>query len=154
MTKLNTAQRELLTQAAAAEEGTIDAADVAKPTATSLIRRGMLISIPQAEGASRLLITVAGRAEISAPTLVEGSPALIPPSISATEPKGKIAAVIGLLRRPQGACLDDLMAATGWQAHSVRGALSGAIKKDRGLAVISEKTDAGRIYRIEEGAGA
>ena len=40
------------------------------------------------------------------------------------------------------------MAATGWQAHSVRGAISGSIKKALGLEVLSEKTDAGRVYRI------
>lgn len=60
----------------------------------------------------------------------------------------KIGAVVTLLRRPEGASLDALMAATGWQAHSVRGALSGAIKKQRGIVVTSEKTEVGRIYRI------
>ena len=41
-----------------------------------------------------------------------------------------------------------MMAATGWQAHSVRGAISGAIKKKLGLDVRSEKTEGGRVYRI------
>lgn len=73
---------------------------------------------------------------------------------SATRPKGKIGAVIALLRRPEGAGLVELQTATGWQAHSVRGAIAGAIKKKHGLTVTSEKTDGGRIYRIPEGAGA
>ena len=43
-----------------------------------------------------------------------------------------------------------MMAATGWQAHSVRGALSGAIKKNLGVAVVSDQGREGvRIYRIE-----
>ncbi len=69
-------------------------------------------------------------------------------------PKGKLGALINLLRRPEGACIEDLTAATGWQAHSVRGAISGAVKKKLGLPVTSEKTEAGRVYRIGEGAGA
>ena len=60
----------------------------------------------------------------------------------------KLATVIAMLRRPEGATIADLTAATKWQAHSVRGAMSGAIKKKRGLAVTSEKTDGTRIYRI------
>jgi Protein of unknown function (DUF3489) len=41
-----------------------------------------------------------------------------------------------------------MMQATGWQAHSVRGALSGALKKKLGLTVSSDKTDSGRVYRV------
>jgi hypothetical protein len=47
--------------------------------------------------------------------------------------------------------LEDMMAATGWQAHSVRGAMSGALKKNQGLVIESEKAAAGRVYRIIEG---
>jgi hypothetical protein len=64
------------------------------------------------------------------------------------DPKGKLGTVIGMLRRPEGAQITELMAATGWQAHSVRGAISGAIKKKLGLIVTSDKTEAGRVYRI------
>ena len=72
----------------------------------------------------------------------------------ATGPKGKLGALVALLLRPEGASLEAMQAATGWQAHSVRGALSGTIKKKLGLEVASEKTDAGRVYRIQKGAGA
>ena len=63
----------------------------------------------------------------------------------------KKAIVLELLRRPEGATLADLMSATGWQAHSVRGFLSGALGKKMGLAVESLKSASGsRVYRIVE----
>ena len=76
------------------------------------------------------------------------------PSPAPAGPKGKIGAVVALLRGPQGASIAEIQAATGWQAHSVRGAISGAIKKKLGLKVISEKAEVGRVYRIVEEAGA
>lgn len=69
-------------------------------------------------------------------------------------PRGKLGAVVEMLRRPEGATVEALSAATGWQVHSVRGAMSGALKKKLGLAIISEKTDAGRVYRIQGEASA
>lgn len=65
-----------------------------------------------------------------------------------TSRKGKIPTLVELLSRPQGATIPAMMEATGWQAHSVRGAMSGAIGKKLGLAVTSEKTEAGRVYRV------
>ena len=57
--------------------------------------------------------------------------------------------LIDLLRRDQGATIDEAVAATGWQPHSVRGAISGSLKKKLGLAVASEKVEGrGRVYRI------
>ena len=57
--------------------------------------------------------------------------------------------LIRLLQRKSGATIDDIVAATGWQAHSVRGAISGVLKKKLGLAVSSEKmAERGRVYRI------
>jgi hypothetical protein len=60
----------------------------------------------------------------------------------------KQADLISLLRRPEGATLEELVATTGWQPHSVRGALSGTIRKKLGLDLSSEKSDRGRVYRI------
>lgn len=52
-------------------------------------------------------------------------------------------------RLRKGATIAELTQATGWQAHSVRGAISGTLKKKLGLAVSSEKTeDKNRVYRI------
>ena len=63
----------------------------------------------------------------------------------------KLASVIALLRRKEGATLDQMVKATGWQPHSVRGAISGSLKKKLGLAVTSSKTDGQRVYRIAGG---
>jgi hypothetical protein len=61
----------------------------------------------------------------------------------------KTAKILALLRRPEGASLKELKKATGWQAHSVRGFLSGALKKKMGLRVDSRKREDGkRAYRI------
>lgn len=59
----------------------------------------------------------------------------------------KQAQVIALLQRPQGTSIAEIMALTGWQAHSVRGLFAGTLKK-RGIVVTSEKTEGGeRVYR-------
>lgn len=55
--------------------------------------------------------------------------------------------------RTEGATSIQMMEATGWQAHSVRGAVAGQIRKTLGLPVVTEKTDAGTVYRIVEAAG-
>jgi hypothetical protein len=61
----------------------------------------------------------------------------------------KQAQIINLLRRSKGASIEQMMEATGWQAHSVRGVMSGTLKKKLGLGIASEKTEnRGRIYRI------
>jgi hypothetical protein len=63
----------------------------------------------------------------------------------------KEALLVAMLRRPEGATVAQVIEATGWQPHTVRGAISGALKKKRGLAVTSEKDEAGeRVYRIAD----
>ncbi len=66
----------------------------------------------------------------------------------------KQARVIGLLQRPEGATIDEMATAMGWQRHTVRGLISGALKKKLGLHVLSEKTGRGRLYRISESRSA
>ena len=67
---------------------------------------------------------------------------------------GKLGGMVELMRQPEGADLAALMASTGWQAHSVRGALAGALKK-RGFEILSEKEkDQPRRYRIPAAASA
>ena len=61
----------------------------------------------------------------------------------------KQALLIDLLKRKKGATIDEAVKATGWQAHSIRGAISGTLKKKLGLTVHSELMGSrGRVYRI------
>ena len=62
----------------------------------------------------------------------------------------KAAKILDLLKRPEGATLAELMKATGWQAHSVRGFLSGTVSKRLGFAVASAKAESGeRSYSVK-----
>ncbi len=57
--------------------------------------------------------------------------------------------IITLLRKPEGATLDALVKATGWQPHSIRGFLAGTIRKKLKLQLRSEKLKGTRTYRIK-----
>ena len=61
--------------------------------------------------------------------------------------------VIAMLRRPEGATVDEVASATGWRRHTVRGVFSGTLKKKLGLTLASAKEERGRVYRISEPAG-
>jgi hypothetical protein len=56
--------------------------------------------------------------------------------------------VAGLLKQPSGATLNEIMAATGWQAHSVRAFISAQLSKRLGFRVTSFKRETERVYRI------
>ena len=74
-----------------------------------------------------------------------------PTTTDASSRQTKQQIMIDLLRRPDGAGIEEITAATGWQSHTVRGAMSGALKKKLGLEITSEKTEErGRVYRIED----
>jgi hypothetical protein len=90
--------------------------------------------------------TLAGESTETPHTAPQSPPAEAP----ALQPKtSRQDTLLLLLRRKEGATISDMSEATGWQAHSVRGALSGVVGKKLGLTVISEKVpDRGRVYRI------
>ena len=74
----------------------------------------------------------------------------------------KQALVIEMLKRPEGATIEQISEVTGWQRHTVRGTFSGALKKKLGLTIVSEKITgptgapgAGqRLYRITDAVAA
>lgn len=67
----------------------------------------------------------------------------------ATRADSKQARLIVMLKRAKGASIDEIVEAFGWQPHTVRGAIAGALKKKLGLDVTSEKVEGrGRVYRI------
>jgi hypothetical protein len=83
---------------------------------------------------------------------IEALPEPEPPS-EAKQPS-KRDAVIAMLRRSEGATVDEVARATGWQRHTVRGVFSGTLKKKLGLTLASAKEERGRVYRIAEPASA
>jgi adenylate cyclase len=73
----------------------------------------------------------------------------VQPKPPAGKAKSKLGQLETMLRRPDGATLEQISKALHWQTHSVRGAMSGALKKKQGLTITSEKAQDGRrIYRI------
>ena len=115
-----------------------------------------------------LVVTDAGLAAIgiepetadSAPTGADEAPSADTAADTGTEvepaPKArtartgtKQAMLIEMLRAETGATIDEIVAATGWLPHTVRGAIAGALKKKLGLAVTSDKVERrGRVYRL------
>ena len=85
---------------------------------------------------------------VSTPRKSKSSKSASGPSPSPTRENSKLANMIALLSRKDGATLEQMMKATDWQAHSVRGVMSGALKKKRGLNISSVKDGSTRIYRL------
>jgi len=77
------------------------------------------------------------------------SSAIAHPLAQSRDPATKQACLIALLCRRRGATMAEMTAATGWQPHSVRSALSRRFRKTLGLAVVSKVVRRrGRVYRI------
>jgi len=85
----------------------------------------------------------------SDPTGLEpGAHGLLSDSVATAEGTKK-ARVLAMLNNASGATLPELMAATGWQKHTVRGFLSGTVGTQMGLRVSSSERDGERVYRID-----
>ena len=79
----------------------------------------------------------------------EAPPAETPAAPRRQRDNTKQARLIAMLRQPDGATVEEIVTALGWQPHTVRGAIAGALKKKLGLNVTSEKVEPrGRVYRI------
>jgi hypothetical protein len=84
-----------------------------------------------------------GRPRKAAPTSADAAPA------RKTRDGTKQAQVIAMLRRKQGATIAQIVQATDWRSHTIRGFFAGALKKKLGLTVTSEKVeDKDRVYRL------
>jgi uncharacterized protein (DUF1778 family) len=109
---------------------------------TSLSNANLIAAHSQAEdGTTQFAITDAGRSALGIAIEAKATP---------SKREGtKQATLIELLQRPEGATLEQMVQATGWQQHTVRGCMAGALKKKLGLNIVSEKADGQqRTYRI------
>jgi hypothetical protein len=86
----------------------------------------------------------------SKPLVAVGTAAAIPAKKMRANTKN--ARVIALLRDPAGTTIAAIVAATGWQQHSVRGFLAGVARKKLGLNLASERGPNGRVYRVIDDA--
>ena len=104
------------------------------------------------QGLTAIGLSHQGEADVNRSTLSARAEAKYQTATRTTDgrKRTKAANAIRLLKRKRGTSIGELMEASGWQAHSVRGFLSGTCKKKMGLSVLSEKSEAGeRRYRIE-----
>ncbi|AOZ70725.1 hypothetical protein LPB142_16460 [Rhodobacter xanthinilyticus] len=127
----------------------------------SLLKLGLIEEIPATD-----LNTVWRHDEARGPITLRATP-LAQSTLGITEPEAtttpaetvtapsqrrkgtKQEALIEMLRAPDGATIEEIMVATDWQSHTVRGAMAGALKKKLGLEVTSEKVEGrGRVYRL------
>ena len=127
----------------------------------SLLKLGLIVEIPATD-----LNTVWRHDEARGPITLRATP-LAQSTLGITEPEAtttpaetvtapiqrrkgtKQEALIEMLRAPKGATIEEIMVATDWQSHTVRGAMAGALKKKLGLEVTSEKVEGrGRVYRL------
>lgn len=91
----------------------------------------------------------AAKRDLATTTAIARKTVVLPGKHSSEEPTTKLAQLLQLLNRPEGASIEDMMQATEWQQHSVRGFLAGTVKKKMGLALTSSKAEGDvRRYRI------
>ena len=85
----------------------------------------------------------------TAKPITRGAKARTQPAEAVATPKTKLGRLEFMLRRKEGATIGQIAAALDWQPHSVRGAISGSLKKKQGLTIVAEKvSDGDRVYRI------
>ncbi|MFN3311864.1 MAG: DUF3489 domain-containing protein [Hyphomonas sp.] len=121
------------------------------------LRRGEPLWRETGDGhGTTLVVTDAGLLAIGIDPVVVGAEAAIPANAAEAPVRKppvmrngtKQAMLIALLQAPEGVTMDEIVAATGWLAHTARGAMSGALGKKLGLVVTSVKEEGrGRVYR-------
>ena len=101
---------------------------------------------PAIDGDGLIVCTAAGQEAGAAPKDTRPRNA---PETSRTRGASKQDTLIEMLKRPDGATIVEIAEALGWQPHTVRGAMAGALKKKLGLTIVSEKVEGrGRVYRV------
>jgi hypothetical protein len=145
--ELSKTQIEALKTGAAHEAGHITLSPKLRGGARQKVVAGLAGAKLAAYRTGTLVITAAGMAAIGAP--VE-EPSKNSKPAGSPRADTKQARLIEMLKRPEGATIAEVVEALEWQAHTVRGAIAGALKKKLGLKVETETTDAarGRFYRI------
>jgi hypothetical protein len=125
---------------------------------TSMLKRGLVEEVAasegdhawwrsEADGPLALKVTSGGCEAIG---IVAGPVETEAPVAKTFRAGTKQAALIALLQRKEGATIDEMVVATGWLSHTVRGAMAGALKKRLGLEITSGKVEGrGRVYRVE-----
>lgn len=165
MAKLSDIQILLLTTASSRADGSVlppsdllgELSSRVHKAIESLLRRALVeelpVSVPDQVWRSEsdqqigLVITVAGKAAIA--SVATPNPDPQPEEEPAAPPEStKIGSVLGLLQRPDGATLDEIVATTGWLPHTTRAALTGLRKK--GHAIARQRRNDATCYRIGE----
>lgn len=157
--KLTTTQAAILKAAAARPDGSIEPLPTnLRGGARTAVIDGLLARGLIAESEGCHLLTDAGYAAVGKrhPIQKGVQKTDAPDALTRSEPiprtirsGTKLATIIDAMRNPDGATIAQMMADTGWQAHSVRGAISGMVRKRLGYEVITAKgADGQRAYRI------
>ena len=101
---------------------------------------------PTIDGEGLIVCSPAGQGAVAAPKNAHPRKA---PGTNRTRGASKQDTLIEMLKRSDGATIVEIAEALGWQQHTVRGAMAGALKKKLGLTIMSEKVEGrGRVYRL------
>jgi len=153
MTTENAPAASTETAAAVAEQGATVAPEKASSKKTASPNKGATKSQKRAKGRKpRAPTTAKPKKTTQARKAANRLKKAAKPKPEGVRPGSKTAAVLALLRRAKGATLTEIMHATSWQAHSVRGFISGTLGKKMQLTVASTKREDGaRVYSIARG---
>lgn len=125
-----------------------NAARVDKPVITVKVTAGSRQATIAEEKTPPEKTTTAKVAKRQVGTTKSNAPVRDTSPAQSTASATKIDTVISMLRAKGGTSIEQVIKATGWQPHSVRGAISGQLKKKLGLNILSEKVEGTRLYRI------
>ncbi|MBI1213454.1 MAG: DUF3489 domain-containing protein [Alphaproteobacteria bacterium] len=118
-----------------------------KKTAARAQRPSQPSSLPPANDSNRKQQPVRSHKRTKSPA-PSGQPAVATRPIVGRKGGSKLDTLLQMIQSKGGASIEQLMKATSWQAHSVRGAISGTLKKKLGLKIVSERVNKARVYRV------